>query len=134
MYHGSRRANITSLREKGIIPGGLQRTGGRSEAFFSPSDPRGKANCRYPIYRFESEIVVEVDTAIAEQENHCKFYYTTGGAVLCQETIPPSAFLTIFSDWSNEILWTKTKAADLERGDTPRESSHKSAESNLSRK
>ena len=64
-YHGTQYANMCSLVNKGMIPGGLRKYGGRSESFFSPSDPRGNPNARFPIYHFESEIVIEIDTAIA---------------------------------------------------------------------
>ena len=92
-YHGTRYANMISLMNKGLIPGGLQTRGGRTEVFFSPSDPRGNANPCFPIYPFECEIVVEIDTAAAERVNGCKFHYTEGGAVLCQEVVPSSSFI-----------------------------------------
>ena len=109
LLHGTTWNAFHKILNQGLIPGGGQVRGGRKEVFFSPADPRGNPKDKYPVYKFDCDVVFVVDTKAAEEKGCC-FYLTEGGAVLCKSTVPESSFATVFDTKIQPIVGTQRKS------------------------
>ena len=62
---------LSSIVQRGLIPGGLQEQGGRHEVFFSGADPWLGTDplSKLTKYPFKRDVVVIVDTQKAEEKD-----------------------------------------------------------------
>ena len=107
LQHGAKLNNMSSILERGLIPGGGAKT--RMHTFFAiyhPGDPRLTAGMR-----FESEICVYVDMKQAIEIDKVCFRRTLAGAVVTRDLIRPQ-FITRSVETANpsNILYDREVA------------------------